>query len=113
MAHRTSRTRGGFRKGGRSPHLLFFAHPISTVVTVGTRVPGIAQHVHMDCAVAAGLPPIMTVALPLVTRPTCWGGARNGSDGCRPTCGGVFMPLDPITAAALPPIRTFVTRLCS
>src|SRR5262249_28852114 len=100
---------GGVLEEGACP-LLHLAHPISTVCTVGTSVPGTAQQVHWDWAVAAGWPPMSTVALPWTTRPPCWGGARNGSLGWRPTWGGVHMPLDPMTAAALPPISTVETR---
>src|SRR5829696_8909463 len=32
----------------------------------------------------------------------------NGSDACRPTCGGVLIPDEPATAANLPPIITVV-----
>src|SRR5207302_11369850 len=79
----------------------------------GTRLPGTVQQGHMDCALAAGWPPIMTVALPLVTRPISVVGTMNGSLGWSPTWGGVLYPLDPITAAALPPISTVPTSPCS
>ncbi len=78
-------------------------------MTVGTREPGVTQQVALDWAVAAGLPPIVTVGLPDTIRPICWGGAMYGSDGWRPTWGGVFIPLQPTTAAGLPPIITVAT----
>ena len=83
---------------------------VSSILTVGTRLPGTRQHVHMDWAVAAGWPPIITVALPLVTRPISVVATRNRSLGWRPTWGGVFMPDEPATAAGLLPIITVVAR---
>jgi len=78
-------------------------------VTVGTSVPGVAQQVALDWAVAAGVPPIVTVALPDTMRPICCGGAMYGSAGWSPTWGGVFIPEQPTTAAGLPPIITVAT----
>src|SRR4051812_28287317 len=83
-----------------------------TVATDGTSDPGTTQHVHADAWVAIGLPCTNTVALPLVIRPTCSGGARNGSVGCRPTCGGVLRPDEPRAATNLPPAFTDVERFC-
>ena len=78
-------------------------------MTVGTSEPGVTQQVALDWAVAAGLPPIVTVGLPDTIRPTCMGGAMYGSDACSPTWGGVFIPEQPTTAAGLPPIITVGT----
>lgn len=79
---------------------------MSTLVTVGVITPGVAQHVHDDDAVAAGCPPMSTVVLPLTIVPICAMGSMYGSAGKRPTCGGVFMPVHPTTAAGLPAIST-------
>jgi hypothetical protein len=87
------------------------SYPTSTVVTVGTSVPGVTQQVHEDVADAAGLPPISTVGLPATIRPTCIGGAMNGSVAWSPTWGGVLTPWLPIVAAGLPPISTLATVL--
>jgi hypothetical protein len=84
-------------------------YPISTVVTVGTNDPGVAQQVTDDWAVAAGWPPNVTVGLPETTRPTCIGGAMYGSAGWSPTWGGVFIPEQPTTTAGLPAIWTVAT----
>ena len=78
-------------------------------MTVGTSWPGVTQQVALDVAVAAGWPPIVTVGLPETIRPTCIGGAMYGSAGWSPTWGGVFIPEQPTTAAALPPIITVAT----
>src|ERR1700674_211976 len=79
---------------------------MSTLVTVGVIVPGVAQQVHDDEAVAAGLPPINTVVLPLMIVPTCMTGTMYGSAGKTPTWGGVLKRMQPTTAAALPAIST-------
>jgi hypothetical protein len=79
---------------------------MSTLVTVGVIVPGVAQQVHDEEAVAAGWPPINTVVLPLMIVPTCMTGTMYGSAGKSPTCGGVLKPVQPTTAAALPAIST-------
>jgi hypothetical protein len=63
---------------------------MSTLVTVGVMLPGVAQQVHDEEAVAAGWPPIRTVALPLMIVPTCMIGTMYGSAGKSPTCGGVL-----------------------
>src|SRR5436309_8244573 len=82
-----------------------------TVAAVPTTVPGSPrQMTHCPPVFAAGFPSMSTVTLPATTRP-CWaGGAMNGSETWRPTCGGVFIPDEPTTAAGLPPIRTLVAR---
>ena len=63
---------------------------MSTLATVGVIVPGVAQHVHVEDAVAAGWPPRSTVRLPLTIVPICMTGTMYGSAGKRPTCGGVL-----------------------
>ena len=61
-------------------------------------------------AVAQALPPAVTVGLPDRTWP-CWVvGTMYGSDGWRPTWGGVLNPDAPTTATALPPIVTVCSR---
>ena len=79
-------------------------------MTDGMSEPGVTQHVATDATVAAGWPPIMTVGEPDVIRPICVGGAKYGSVGCSPMCGGVLSPEQPITAAGFPPIRTVGCR---
>src|SRR5262245_33253777 len=59
---------------------------------------------HWEVDVAIGLPPAITVGLPLSTSPFCVLGAVKAS--ARPTWGGVFSPLAPRTATGLPPIVT-------
>ena len=53
---------------------------------------------------------LLLVGLPLMTVPCCMFGTMNGSAGWSPTCVGVFIPCDPITATALPPIVTVGSR---
>ena len=65
--------------------------------------------VHLDCTFAAGLPPMMTLVLPLAMRPICAEGATN-APSTMPGCGGVLTPAEPNTAAALPPMITVFTR---
>ena len=59
-----------------------------------------------EAVVAIGLPPAVTVGLPLTTLPAWRFGAKARSDGWRPTWGGVLMPFEPTTATAFPPIVT-------
>src|ERR1700683_1008350 len=80
-----------------------------TLVTVGASVPGVAQQVHVDDAVAAGWPPMSTVRLPVTMVPICATGTMNGSAGKSPTCGGVLSPVLPATAAGLPSMSTVAT----
>src|SRR5580704_5168072 len=106
---------GSVRSGNAHPEpmkswlITLSPHPMSTVMTVGMAVPGVRQQVHIEVAVAAGVPPMRTVGLPLTTWPFCSGGARYGSVACRPTCGGTLTPDEPTTAAGLPPMSTVAT----
>ncbi len=78
-------------------------------------VPGgtlLAQGMTMSPTLAAGCPPISTVALPILTLPSLVGeapgaGAVPGGVG---KCGGTFCNPLPVTAAGLPPIKTVFTQ---
>src|SRR5688500_20386085 len=85
-----------------------------TVVAVPTTWPGApAQIVQVDPVRAAGLPSNRTLVLPATTFPVWLVGTMDGSEGWRPTCGGVLRPDEPATTAGFPPISTVVERLCS
>src|SRR5262245_62288115 len=64
--------------------------------------------VQVEPVLAAGLPSISTLEEPTVTWARCVVGTMNGSLACSPTCGGVFRPDEPCTAAGLPLIRVLV-----
>src|SRR4051794_30662602 len=69
-------------------------------VAVPMTVPGVPMHsATVDVDVAAGLPLMSTVVLPDVMWAIWVGGSMNGSAGCRPTCGGVHLAIEPIVAA--------------
>ena len=54
-------------------------------------MPGTEAHIETwELVVATALPPAVTVGLPDSTLPSCIVGTMDGSDGCRPTCGGVL-----------------------
>src|SRR6266511_3612891 len=92
-----------------------FAPPYPPIMTVGApgpamvAVPGGALLVHgmtVSPIRAAGIPPISTVPLPLMTLPSLVGGTTGETPGGVGRCGGTFCKPLPSTAAGLPPIST-------
>lgn len=82
---------------------------MSTVAELPVSVPGTTQQVAEALVYVIGWPPAVTVGLPASTVPICAKGAKNGSLGCRPTCGGVAWPVVSATATGVPPTRTVAT----
>src|SRR6266581_4489506 len=89
------------------------------MITVGTpgptmvAVPGgvlLAHGMTVSPTRAAGLPPMSTVALPIMIFPSLVGGTAGAVPGGVGRCGGTFCRPLPSTAAGLPPIITFVAH---
>lgn len=83
--------------------------PTSTVAPLPVRVPGTTQQVDVADVYARGWPPAVTVVLPDWIVPIWVGGAKFGSLGCSPACGGDAKPVAPATATGFPATCTVAT----